>query len=108
MTHPSLAIPGLRGRRRIQMLVDRSMPRLRRGRPPVRCVICGTRLCSEDAIGLVQAGVAHAECALVHMFESPTLDQSLDHANARTRPESQQMSDEQWRALLAALFGELR
>ena len=36
-----------------------------------RCVVCVLIVMCDDAIGLVPpAGLAHAECALVHMLES--------------------------------------
>ncbi len=40
--------------------------------PTIRCVICHTRVGSEDAIGLHPAGIAHAECTLVEMLTQTT------------------------------------
>jgi hypothetical protein len=36
-----------------------------------RCVICGTHLDREDALGLADAGPAHAECVLVRWLTHP-------------------------------------
>lgn len=37
-------------------------------RVPLRCPICGTRVQRDDAIGLIDGAMGHAECALVHML----------------------------------------
>lgn len=62
----------------------------------------------DDAIGLLPtAGLAHAECALVHMLESPgrcAIDQRARGADERERNSG--LTEEQWQTLLRALSAD--
>ncbi len=62
------------------------------------------RVCKDDAVGLLPAGIAHAECALVHMLELSESHQAEHVADsAASRRESQVREFEgAVRALLAS------
>jgi hypothetical protein len=77
-----------------------------RTRRSARCVICGLRLCPEDAIGLVPEGTTHAECALVHMLESQPLQTVRDDRGVASSSHRERADEEQWRALLRELFAD--
>jgi hypothetical protein len=65
-----------------------------------RCAICGTRVRRDDALGLVDTEIAHAECALVHWLESSgaTIDE-LDHDESA----GQHLSDAERLALITRI-----
>jgi hypothetical protein len=72
---------------------------------PIHCIVCGTRVCSDDAIGLIPEGMTHAECALVHMLDRENPDR------VRRRPglvaaSSGVLSEQQWDDLLLGLLDE--
>ena len=70
-----------------------------------RCAVCGLIVMCDDAIGLVPtAGLAHAECALVHMLESSE-PHAADRYAGRTGGAEQRsgLTEEQWQTLLRAL-----
>jgi hypothetical protein len=59
----------------------------------------------DDAIGLLpRAGLAHAECALVHMLDSAE-PQATEHgqASAHAREQRSGLTEEQWQTLLRAV-----
>jgi hypothetical protein len=62
----------------------------------------------DDAIGLLPtAGLAHAECALVHMLESPgphAIDRPAVHADGAERNSA--LTEEQWQTLVRALAAD--
>jgi hypothetical protein len=100
MTSIRATVPTIHRQRRIWAQLERSRRRWRRPRV-VHCAVCGMRVLPDDAIGLVRAGVTHAECALVQMLErettaptGPTIDQNL--------------TDARWRILIQALTGAQR
>ena len=63
------AIPEVGHRRWMLALLSRTAHWSSGGRR-AHCVMCGTRVCREDAISLLPRGISHAECALVHMLET--------------------------------------
>lgn len=72
-----------------------------RGRNYARCVVCGLRICSDDATGLLFGNPAHAECAFVHRLES--LRPGRDTSHEGPPFSTVDMTDEQWQALINAL-----
>jgi hypothetical protein len=55
-----------RGRRRLESDAEERPDRM----PSARCPICATRVGPDDALGLIDGGRAHAECALVHWLRA--------------------------------------
>jgi hypothetical protein len=64
-----------------------------------RCSICGTRVCSDDAIGFVGSELVHAECALVHLFMSSSGSAGRERMSAAPSADA----SECWRAVLSDL-----
>jgi hypothetical protein len=58
------------------------------------------RVRGDDALGLVHAEIAHAECALVHWLESSGA--AVDELEP-VEPAGQHLSDEEWLALMTRI-----
>ena len=51
----------------------------RRRRTHPACPLCGTSVYGDDAVGVIEGSVAHAECALVHWLASPGTQSCSEH-----------------------------
>jgi len=79
---------------------------LRRGRPK-RCPVCGTLVGVDDAVGIIDDRIAHAECALARWLQAdrsvtPTGSRPAD-AGQGTRPPR---ADRQLPTFLATLLND--
>ena len=54
------------GHRRIASDAEQTLNKM----PSARCPICATRVCADDALGVIDGESAHAECALVHWLRT--------------------------------------
>lgn len=107
MTISPVTFPRARRPRRMHVRSERATARGLRRTQYVACIICGTAVRPDDAIGLVAGSITHAECALLKWIgpsqpdDTPDLHNAHDEMGAQPQPRT----DAQWFALIQALLG---
>jgi hypothetical protein len=70
----------------------------------LRCPLCGTVVRADDALGLTEGRLAHAECALAHWLEHDRSPSAAGAGTAGAANEASASPGRELHALIAAVL----